>query len=156
MPVRDAGRAAATGDGEGRRRSWTQLASVFVVVWVFGVAVAALAMSLGVASLWQLRRQSKRLTHGPLADMLRQLRNQLGIQRKVELYKTARRAIPLTWETLRPRIVLPNAADYWDKQHRWITTGYDTEYEIESWLPAHVQLLLGTALFSFTSFGAVV
>ena len=118
MPGHDVQRTAATADGPRRRDVWAPIQFMLVVVWVFGVAVAALAMSLGAASLWRLRRQSKRLTHGPLVRMLHPLCDQLGIQRNVELYQTARRAIPLTWGTLRPRIVLPDAAEQWSESRR--------------------------------------
>ena len=52
--------------------------------------------------------------------------------------------------------ILPKAADYWERQYHWISTGENTEYQIASWLPAHIQMFVGAALFSFTSFGAVV
>jgi hypothetical protein len=51
--------------------------------------------------------------------------------------------------------LLPDAEDYWHKQITWIETGEDPEYELSAWVPAHVQLLGGTVLFSFTSFGAI-
>lgn len=52
--------------------------------------------------------------------------------------------------------ILPKAADYWDRQHKWITTGVNEEYEVASWLPGHIQMFFGITIFSFTSFGTVV
>jgi hypothetical protein len=51
--------------------------------------------------------------------------------------------------------MFPDGADYWEKQYAWIQTGIDAEYELSTWAPAHVQLLLGSTMFSFTSLGAV-
>lgn len=56
----------------------------------------------------------------------------------------------------RSSAVLPKAEAYWERQHSWITTGVNEEYEVSSWLPAHIQMFFGIAIFSFTSFGAVV
>lgn len=52
--------------------------------------------------------------------------------------------------------IMPEAGNYWDRQHRWITTGVNEEYKVASWLPAHIQMFLGVSIFSFTSFGTVV
>ena len=51
--------------------------------------------------------------------------------------------------------MLPDGADYWQKQQSWICTGVDVEYELSAWVPAHAQLLVGSTVFSFTSLGAV-
>lgn len=50
---------------------------------------------------------------------------------------------------------IPDGPDYWGKQWIWITTGTDPEYELAAWIYAHLQLLIGTTLFSFTSLGTV-
>lgn len=50
-------------------------------------------------------------------------------------------------------LLLPDADAYWQKQVTWIQTGWDPEYEWKEWIPAQTQLLGGTILFSFTSWG---
>jgi hypothetical protein len=55
----------------------------------------------------------------------------------------------------RTAAILPGAADYWQKQQTWIATGEDPEYRLEAWVPAHVQLLAASSLFTFTSLGTV-
>lgn len=52
--------------------------------------------------------------------------------------------------------LLPGAADYWHKQLGWIQTGTDPEYQLSAWVPAHLKLLGGALLFSYTSLGAVI
>ncbi|MFT5523533.1 MAG: hypothetical protein ACI9HK_001480 [Pirellulaceae bacterium] len=56
---------------------------------------------------------------------------------------------------MRASRVMPDAEDYWQKQVRWIETGKDSEYELKNWVPAHAQMLAGTSLLSFTSFGTI-
>ena len=51
--------------------------------------------------------------------------------------------------------LLPGAEDYWQKQRAWIESGEDPEYEVSAWVPAHLQLLGGSMLYSFTSFGVL-
>lgn len=51
------------------------------------------------------------------------------------------------------QLLFPGANEYWAKQEAWITTGKDPEYELTAWLSAHVQLILGSSLFSLTSLG---
>jgi hypothetical protein len=51
--------------------------------------------------------------------------------------------------------VMPDGANYWNKQIHWIQTGQDPEYHWQAWVPAHLQLLGGASLFSFSSLGTV-
>ena len=52
--------------------------------------------------------------------------------------------------------LLPGAQDYWHKQIGWIQTGVDPEYKLSAWVPAHLQLLGGALLFSYTSLGSII
>jgi hypothetical protein len=49
----------------------------------------------------------------------------------------------------------PDGDQYWAKQLVWITTGSDPEYEWAAWGPAHLQLFLGTTVYSLSSFGLI-
>lgn len=51
--------------------------------------------------------------------------------------------------------VMPDAADYWDKQHCWIQTGWDPEYEAEVWVPAHLGQVGGVLAGAYLSLGGV-
>lgn len=52
--------------------------------------------------------------------------------------------------------LLPDADAYWQKQILWITTGYDPEYQLSAWVPAHLRLLVGTVVYTYTSFGVLI
>ncbi|MEZ6107319.1 MAG: hypothetical protein R3B96_14670 [Pirellulaceae bacterium] len=63
-------------------------------------------------------------------------------------------AVGLTrWDPASTSTLMPDAAEYWLKQHHWITTGSDPEYELSQWVPAHLQLAVGATLYTFTSLG---
>ncbi|MEW6212011.1 MAG: hypothetical protein AB1631_26885 [Acidobacteriota bacterium] len=51
--------------------------------------------------------------------------------------------------------VFPDAQDYWQKQLQWIQSGYDPEYQLSAWVPAHIKLIGGAFLFSYTSLGGI-
>jgi hypothetical protein len=51
--------------------------------------------------------------------------------------------------------ILPDATAYWHKRLLWVTTGDDPEYHWANWVPAHVRLLSGTTLSSYTSLDAL-
>lgn len=52
--------------------------------------------------------------------------------------------------------LLPGAVEYWHKQIGWIQTGMDPEYQLSAWVPAHLKLLGGAILFSYTSLGSII
>lgn len=52
--------------------------------------------------------------------------------------------------------ILPDGHAYWNAQLQWITSGADPEYEVSTWLPQHVHLLLGVEAFSYCSLGSLV
>src|SRR5258706_459538 len=49
--------------------------------------------------------------------------------------------------------VMPGAEEYLRKQLLWIRTGWDPEYELGVWLPAHLGQLGGGILYSYVSLG---
>jgi hypothetical protein len=51
--------------------------------------------------------------------------------------------------------LVPHGETYWQKQLQWITTGDDPEYSWAAWVPAHLRLLAGTTLYSYTSLGGL-
>lgn len=46
-----------------------------------------------------------------------------------------------------------DGANYWLRSRQWIESGVNPEYETGFWLPAHLQLLAGSSLFSYLSLG---
>lgn len=56
-------------------------------------------------------------------------------------------------DPVRAAACMPDGAEYWAKQQTWITTGEDPEYQVMTWLPAHLQLFGAMVGFSYLSLG---
>ncbi|MEZ5325202.1 MAG: M56 family metallopeptidase [Verrucomicrobiales bacterium] len=85
-------------------------------LWALGclLVLARLAASwLGVSLLGS---RSTKIDKGPLIDSLNRQKAKLGLSRKVILLISARRSMPMTWGTFRPRILLPEAAEDWSRE----------------------------------------
>ena len=52
-------------------------------------------------------------------------------------------------------VVLPAGERYWHESRDWIETGVNPEYELNSWLTAHVRLFGGVTLLTYCSFGLI-
>ncbi len=55
----------------------------------------------------------------------------------------------------RAAIILDGSIPYWEKTRHWIVTGDDPEYRWRTWLPAHLQLVVGVPLTGYLSLGAI-
>ncbi|MBI4747632.1 MAG: hypothetical protein HY774_04045 [Acidobacteria bacterium] len=53
-------------------------------------------------------------------------------------------------------LVLPDAEAYWKKSWAWIQTGYEPEYQLANWVPAHFLLLGAAIVFGYTSLGSII
>lgn len=88
-------------------RSW------LAALWACGIVAALMPLAIGLASLRRLRRTSRVLADGPASAALRLLQAQCGLRRRIGLFESNSRAIPLTWGLLRPVIVLPADSRSW-------------------------------------------
>ena len=85
------------------------------------VAVGLLGrLALGHYLLARLWRGARPVPDGRWADLLGGLRRSLGIRRPVALRIAAGPAMPMTWGTLKPRILLPAEALAWTDERRRI------------------------------------
>jgi beta-lactamase regulating signal transducer with metallopeptidase domain len=83
-----------------------------LAAWAAGAIVLLAMTAVGAISLRRLRITSERLVTGPLAALLADLCRDLGMRRPL-LLLSRRRAMPMTWGILRPRVLLPAAAMDW-------------------------------------------
>lgn len=85
-----------------------------LTAWL-GVSFALLGyLAAGFLSLWRLRRHASRVTDGAIPVLLRELSAGLGIDGRVELLASSRRAMPMTWGLWRTCLLLPEEATAWD------------------------------------------
>ena len=84
----------------------------WAVIWLAGVLLMLGKIIVGRSVLWSLGRQ---VENGRIQVRVRELRDQLGIRRSVDVVMTARRRMPMTWGWQHPKILLPEEASDWEK-----------------------------------------
>ncbi|MBN2584277.1 MAG: M56 family metallopeptidase [Planctomycetes bacterium] len=98
--------------GEGRSAAWW-LTVVGAGAWALGVAVCLVPVVAGRICLRRLRWQSVAVVDGPWRVLLDRAASELGVRRSVLLLRSDRRAMPMVWGTLRPKLLLPAEAADW-------------------------------------------
>lgn len=104
---------------------WSSLLAAWrwwvAVIWFSGLVGALLPRVLGTLSLWQLERRSTRVADPAWQALADEVRDRLGVRRKVALLITSARAMPMTWGLLpyRPaRVLLPAEAEDWSADRK--------------------------------------
>jgi beta-lactamase regulating signal transducer with metallopeptidase domain len=98
-------------------RPWLWSAIV-VSVWLAGLVLALVPVVVGLAQLRRLRRGATRLANADWLALLAEVRDQLGVRQSVRLLRSPAAAMPLTWGTVRPVLLLPAEADEWNPARR--------------------------------------
>jgi beta-lactamase regulating signal transducer with metallopeptidase domain len=118
------------GRGEGERTWWRAVLAWTTVVWLAGLLVCLAPLVLRRLSLWRLARRSRRVTSGPLFEMVRRLWHGHLARDKwhghpahaaragrpchvPRLLLCDREPMPLVWGVLRPTLLLPAEAADW-------------------------------------------
>lgn len=91
---------------------------LMALVWLAGMLVVLSGLAAGRARIWWLGRTARRVRAGPLVRTGRRLRREMGLRRPVVILRTPDRRVPMTWGVLRPRILVPEAADEWSEECR--------------------------------------
>ena len=88
------------------------------IAWFIGTLFVLLPLLAGLVGIWRIAQRSHRVTDGPLAMLMSELRQKLGLKRRVSLLRSEAK-MPLTWGAFRPQILVPADAESWsrDQQH---------------------------------------
>ena len=89
-----------------------------LLTWLTGTLLLLAHVTLGFLSLCWLGHRSSRITAGHWPTLLRQLSNQLGLRRPVELLTSPSRTTPMTWGLWRTRLLLPEDSATWTPDQR--------------------------------------
>ncbi|HEV3020932.1 MAG TPA: S41 family peptidase, partial [Pirellulales bacterium] len=87
-----------------------------VLVWSLGAVAAMVPTVAGWVSLLRLRNKSRPLTDGPVAATLADLAARLAIRRRITVWESHARKVPMTWGVWRPVIVLPAESASWPRE----------------------------------------
>jgi beta-lactamase regulating signal transducer with metallopeptidase domain len=106
---------AATPSNEGL--GWGQWV---LIIWLAGIIISLGRFLVGIVAVWSLSRRADEITDPAWNDLSRDISRQLGLPRRVSLLKSPGIAMPQTWGTLRPAILLPVDADDWPRERRHV------------------------------------
>jgi beta-lactamase regulating signal transducer with metallopeptidase domain len=94
--------------------------SLLLLIWMVGTAVVLLRMLLGMLKVWWIARKVEPITDVCWEMMTRNLATKLQLRKPIKLQKSKRIAVPMTWGTLRPVVLLPDESEEWSLQCRSI------------------------------------
>lgn len=100
---------------------WT---TVFLGVWMMGVAVTLGGLLTGLVRLALLRRRSSPVT-GRWRELTDELAHEYGINRPVALLQSADPSLLVTYGVLKPGIILPACASHWTDDRRRIVLRHE-------------------------------
>lgn len=88
------------------------------ITWIFGAVLLAFPTVISIFSLWRMGRRLPRIEDPSWTALCADLAAALRLRRPVSLLRGRPRAMPMTWGTFRPKLVLPPEADAWSPQRR--------------------------------------
>jgi beta-lactamase regulating signal transducer with metallopeptidase domain len=94
------------------------LGAVLLVVWALGAVVVLARLGMGIAAVRRVAREAEVVDDRAWTEMVERLGASVGVRRPVRLLRSGAAAMPMTWGSLRPAILLPADADGWDEERR--------------------------------------
>lgn len=92
------------------------LSALLLVLWSVGCGAALVPWAVGRLRLRTLARRARGATDPTLCRMAAATRWELGIRRPVTLLVGGEAAMPMTWGSLRPTLLLPDEAVEWCRE----------------------------------------
>jgi HEAT repeat protein/beta-lactamase regulating signal transducer with metallopeptidase domain len=89
-----------------------------LLIWFAGFLISIGRLALGIATVCRLVRTANEITDATWTALADSLERQLDLPRRVALLKSSRIAMPQTWGTLSPVILLTADADDWLMERR--------------------------------------
>ena len=91
------------------------LGHVITALWVIGLGLLLSRIVLARISLWRLAATSTVVTEGEIVILFEEVSRDLRVLRRATLLMSDDRAMPMTWASLRPKILLPSNAQGWSR-----------------------------------------
>lgn len=89
------------------------VAGVLGLIWLAGFLAVLATLVLGKLRVWWLGRDARRIREGPWIELRDDLAERMELDQPVRLLRSSRPLVPMTWGLVRPRVLLPSAADVW-------------------------------------------
>ena len=87
------------------------------IAWFIGTLLVLLPLFAGLVGIWRIAKRSKRVTDGPLAVLMSELQQKLGLKRGISLLRSEVK-MPLTWGVFRPQVLIPADAENWSRDQQ--------------------------------------
>ena len=130
-PVPDPAAIAASGPGKATAAPPTAArapavpGSGLLALWGLGAAVFGAWVLAGAWSTRRLASAATAVTSAEWLDALREVRQDLGIQRPVRLLRSDHAVTPMTWGWRRPVVLVPAAALGWSSERRSVVLRHE-------------------------------
>lgn len=115
VSVATAGAPPAATSGAAHVAGWSNM---LLAVWLIGVAAMLLRDAMSRRLVWRLWRDAEPARGAGWQELLTGVSRELGLYRPVALRIARGPAMPMTWGTLSPRILLPAEAGAWPTDRR--------------------------------------
>jgi beta-lactamase regulating signal transducer with metallopeptidase domain/thiol-disulfide isomerase/thioredoxin len=133
----------------GSQASLDALAASAVALWLAGAGVLLARLAMSWLALARIERRAGLVENRSLLSLLDESRRRIGVGRRVTLLADSRHAMPLTWGTLWPRLLLPAAATNWPAERQQVVLLHELAH-IKRWdYAAQLVAQLATALYWF-------
>jgi beta-lactamase regulating signal transducer with metallopeptidase domain len=94
------------------------------LAWLAGAVAVMARLAVGAGRVWLLTRQAQGVESSWVA-LARTLAVRLRLRRRVRMFKTDQISAPMTWGLTRPVVLLPQDADEWSTECRWIVMAHE-------------------------------
>ena len=125
---------------------WTNLVAL---VWLFGSVFTAMPLLYGFISNRRLGQASRTVEDTDSLELMRTLRDRLGLRRPVRLLETSRAIIPMTWGVVRPIVLFPAAWQDWSESRRRLVLLHELAHVQRHDVAFQVLARLACALYWF-------
>jgi beta-lactamase regulating signal transducer with metallopeptidase domain len=124
-----------------------------LLIWLAGFLISIGRLTLGIGKVWRLSRAASQITDATWTTLCHDIGRQLDLPRRVALLSSSRIAMPQTWGTLNPTILLPEEAGDWSIERRRVVLMHELAHvKRKDWL---TQVMAQTAC-SFYWFNPLV
>jgi beta-lactamase regulating signal transducer with metallopeptidase domain len=101
------------------------IARLLTVVWASGAAASLLVLLVGLGRLAWLASKSRRIADGAWSRIAAELSTTYRLRRPPALLQSDRTTLLATWGFVRPKVVIPSDARYWDEDRVRIVLAHE-------------------------------
>src|SRR5206468_6225239 len=150
-PARDGAHTSAdSAPPAGRWAVVTSMASQSIaVVWIAGVGISLLILGAGLGRLMSIASRARPVTAGPWFESAARIAHAYGLQRTVQLLQTDHPTLLVTWGAVRPKVMLPRAAQLWSADRIHVVLAHELAHIKRSDWAIHMTGELVRAVYWF-------